>query len=540
MLLFFTSGNQLSAAPVVAIVIVATLVLWFSSAVRGSPKPSEPRPLAISAFQSIKNRYRAWIFLINGRKMMHDAYKQSQGEPFFMDVPETRYVMVSSQRHIKEIDAAPSSVLSLLGAAKDLLQPKYSMRDFDWMEDKQKTEGSTLIKTLRNDLTRHLPELLPEIRHSLRALFQQHYDALPFKNGAKISPIFPLVSKSIAQSNALIFFGKELAQNKEFIKAGISMVEDTLIISDVVRLLPTSVSDYVGKFLAGRFNSGNIVFDTLEPLVAQRFEERDRAKLGHKVPEHKDCVQWIMDNSPQSQPWTVKRVVHELIALWYGSVHITSVTACFAIFDVCNHPEYAEPLREEIKNTGWDAFDESGGRLLPLMDSFMKESARLNPVECMSTRRKALKPFSFADGTRVEAGQWVCSPLAGMNLDPNNHARPNEFHGFRFVHPHDLEQLLAKKHSHSFQVLEGQRPSEFIEISGIPLWGAGKMTCGGRHYASAVIKTLLALFLTEWEVELAQPNAKQYFTWRTWIYPYAGTNAILRPIASEDHVTFDD
>ncbi|OTA59944.1 hypothetical protein K449DRAFT_435609 [Hypoxylon sp. EC38] len=78
----------------------------------------------------------------------------------------------------------------------------------------------------------------------------------------------------------------------------------------------------------------------------------------------------------------------------------------------------------------------------------------LNAV--LSIRRKALKPFSFADGTTVQPGQWVCAPLASMNLDPNNHARPDEFHGFRFVP-------------------DGQRPSEIIGLSGIPLWGAGKL-----------------------------------------------------------------
>jgi cytochrome P450 len=92
-----------------------------------------------------------------------------------------------------------------------------------------------------------------------------------------------------------------------------------------------------------------------------------------------------MENSPKTKPWSVKRVVHELIALWFGSVHITSTTACFVLFDLCSHPEYIEPLRQEFEATGWEAFQKSGGKLLPLMDSFMKESARLTPVESGAT-----------------------------------------------------------------------------------------------------------------------------------------------------------
>lgn len=115
-----------------------------------------------------------------------------------------------------------------------------------------------------------------------------------------------------------------------------------------------------------------------------------------------------------------------------------------------------------------------------------------------------------------------------MSLDPNNYKRPDEFHGFRFIHTSDLAQSLSKSQSHSFQVPEGERPSEFTDLSGVPLWGVGKLSCAGRHYASAVIKTTVALFLTNWDMQLVAPNARQHFTWRSWIYPYADTKVILR------------
>lgn len=81
------------------------------------------------------------------------------------------------------MDTAPQSVLSLLGAAKDLLQPKHTTRDFNWMEDKQGTEGATLMKTLRNDLNGHLPEMLPKIRLSMSVLFDQNHESLPMQDG---------------------------------------------------------------------------------------------------------------------------------------------------------------------------------------------------------------------------------------------------------------------------------------------------------------------------------------------------------------------
>jgi hypothetical protein len=54
-----------------------------------------------------------------------------------------------------------------------------------------------------------------------------------------------------------------------------------------------------GKLLASYMNSSKIVFNTLEPLVTLRFEERERAKRGHRVPEHVCAV--LLNIHTQSQ-----------------------------------------------------------------------------------------------------------------------------------------------------------------------------------------------------------------------------------------------
>jgi len=61
-------------------------------------------------------------------------------------------------------------------------------------------------------------------------------------------------------------------------------------------------------------------------------------------------------------------------------------TAVYAIEDLCLHPEYLEPLREELASQ-LDGFVKTG-QGLPLLDSFIKESARLSPVES-----RMLDPF---------------------------------------------------------------------------------------------------------------------------------------------------
>lgn len=44
------------------------------------------------------------------------------------------------------------------------------------------------------------------------------------------------------------------------------------------------------------------------------------------------------------------------------------------------HPDYIEPLRKELEGAQYTEFEKTS-RGLPLLDSFIRESARLTPVE---------------------------------------------------------------------------------------------------------------------------------------------------------------
>ncbi|UKZ49177.1 hypothetical protein TrVGV298_003420 [Trichoderma virens] len=453
-----------------------------------------------SLLSTARKRINAWLFLTRGPSIIQEEYNNSNGNPFWIEAPENRYLVVSSWDHIKEIDAASEDVLSLQAAAKEILQPKYTMQNFNWF-DKKGVDGTPLIRTLRTLLTNHLPDILPDARRSMSALFDDILESRSMVNGSYTSPLFPMVIEAIALTNATAFFGRDLAHSKVFMNAAMNFIEQTLITAEVVRVLPSAIA----------------------PIAWRKKREKS---LGQAVPDHHDCIQWVMECSPLSKPWSAERIVHELMALWFGSVHITSTTACFALHHLCIHSEYIEPLRNEIESIGWTEFEKSGGKTFPLLDSFMKESARMNPVESVSSRRMALKPFELSDGSRVEPGEWICTAPRGMMSDARYYADPLKFQGFRFVNP----DLLEKKFSGtSGDGVSQEGPSKYTDINDWQLWGTGRSACPGRFYATAVMKTLLALFITKYDMQLENPKAARYFAWRTFIYPYASTKVVLRP-----------
>ncbi|KAJ2995163.1 hypothetical protein NUW58_g1353 [Xylaria curta] len=492
------------------------------------------------ALRLLKSRLKAVAFVFQGPAIIQAAYQQSNGAPFSVKTPSNTIVLISDWHRIKEINAAPEGTLSLLAAAKDILQPKHTMSGFDW-NDTRGSDGAPLQMTLRSRLVGYLPILLPEIRRDLAAFIDKRTGSLPRnKLGEMQGPIFPIILEAVARSNARAFFGPELSQNQEFLIVSIKTIEQTLIMAEILRMVPGFLSPYLGQFLSNHLNANKIMNATLTELVAQRFLDRDLRKRGQNIPEYNDCIQWIMDHCPKHKPWGVTRIVHELIAVWFGSVHIASTTACAAVFDLCDHPDLVDILRQEIEHTGWLEFDKSGGQILPLMDSFMKESARLNPIESVSTRRKVLRPFHFSDGTTVQPGDYICSAPGGMNRDPAVWCEPDEFYPFRFVSPQ------AYKHANTYmkdaprasamplsgdryKIPEAGKATLYTDISDWQQWGTGKGSCTGRWYASAALKVIIGLLVMKYDIALVDPAAERYFSWRTFKYPYASTHVTIRP-----------
>ena len=59
----------------------------------------------------------------------------------------------------------------------------------------------------------------------------------------------------------------------------------------------------------------------------------------------------------------------------------------FALYNLCKHLEYMQPLRAEILRSGGVQLNHQNNEL-PLLDSFLKETARLNPVTICMTFHK--------------------------------------------------------------------------------------------------------------------------------------------------------
>lgn len=127
----------------------------------------------------------------------------------------------------------------------------------------------------------------------------------------------------------------------------------------------------------------------LVPLILER-REREKTDPHYEKPE--DFLQYLMDGAHEfdGKP---EKLAHRVLILTLAAVHTTSMAATQTLFDFCVHPEYIEQLREEVlqaleKENG---FTKQTLTHLKKLDSFMRESQRLNPPSLRTSLVMSLK-----------------------------------------------------------------------------------------------------------------------------------------------------
>ncbi|CAI6095198.1 unnamed protein product [Clonostachys chloroleuca] len=445
------TATYLPARPAAGFSLIMLVIVFFWASQKTS------RTATIIGFA--KQRYRAWAYLFAGPGIIQHEFLKSLGKPFEVHAPDVRMVFVSSPEHIKELDRAPDTVLSLNGAAK---------------------------------------HLLPDLSLLAHSRWEELLSTKPTVNGAISAPLYPMMINMVVLLNARSLFGEELIKNQRFMNSALGYVEETLLNAEIIKLLP--------KF-----------------LVPARIAEKDQRNLGQSTPQRNDCIQWIIDTAPKQNAWTAERVIYELMAIWFGSVHILSTTIVYVVHDLCLHPEYIDPIRRELE-ASYDEFERTGHGL-PLLDSFIKESARLTPVESMSVRRCALRPFSMSDGTKLEVGEWACAPAGAINTREDYYPFPKSLSGFRFV---DSALLAAIDEDTNPPAARQAKHSKLADVDhSFLMWGTGRMACPGRFYSAAFMKIIVAQLLMNYDFTLANPEAPRWISWRVTKIPRPWTKLVF-------------
>ncbi|KAK8092856.1 cytochrome P450 [Apiospora kogelbergensis] len=215
-----------------------------------------------------------------------------------------------------------------------------------------------------------------------------------------------------------------------------------------------------------------------------------------------DFVQWLLDSAKGAEA-NPEAIIMKVLFLIVAAMHTSAITTIHALYDICANAEFKEELRAEaVEEMGKNGWSYKSMLRLHKMDSFLRESGRVNSAGVVSFQRLTLAPIRLSNGFLVPAGTHICAASDARSRDPMLYKSPTEFQPLRFYTPPTVTEY------------EPSGNTLFTSVARGDSWfGAGRQACPGRWYASAQIKLVLCLLLIDYEFEFPEGQKERPANW---------------------------
>ncbi|EJD07466.1 cytochrome P450 [Fomitiporia mediterranea MF3/22] len=422
----------------------------------------------------------AYDFIANARSVLKRAYEKYSHGTF--KIPEmSRFTVVIGKRDIiEEIRKAPDSKASFDEAVFEDLA-------FRWTLGEKLIRDTYHITTVRNQLTRSLALLFDDIRDEIICAFG---DIIPVKGDDWVAiPALDMVRHVVCRASNRIFVGVPLCRDPEFIKLSINFTIDILKTVYMIQDTPTLLRPIVGALFSPTARSVRQAMKLLRPLLEERFRMYD--ENGDDWPgKPVDMISWLIDEASKNEKRSVRDLTTRMLAVNFAAMHTSSSSFTHALFHLAAEPNYIPTLREEIeqviKEDGWSKVAMTK---MWKLDSFMKESQRMNGIHLLTLNRKIMSDLTLPDGTFLPAGTFIAANVAGMHRDDSYYPDANKFDGFRFSKLREQSSGEGVKHQ-----MVNTSP-EYLAF------GHGRHACPGRFFAVNELKAMMAYLILNYDVK---------------------------------------
>jgi hypothetical protein len=110
----------------------------------------------------------------------------------------------------------------------------------------------------------------------------------------------------------------------------------------------------------------------VRPILEQRL--KDLQDPSFEAPP--DLIQLVINGAKNGEGRSLEYQVNAQIGTGRAALFTTGVTVFHLIYDLCIHPEYIEPLRQEVLELGNVPMNRVNVAKLVKMDSFIRECQR--------------------------------------------------------------------------------------------------------------------------------------------------------------------
>ncbi|RYO97387.1 hypothetical protein DL765_011231 [Monosporascus sp. GIB2] len=400
------------------VTLCASAVVWIVSKLVEQRNPKLPADIPYVKFEDGDDSYQRYFE--ETRTVATLGYNKyiKKGKPFSMynaantDLP----LLLLPMKYLDEVKNAHKSKLNLQKA-------------LDQRAGLDKIGGFSLsdevVTVVRTAMTKALSQLIPELDQKCIAAYQEFIPACT--DWTEVNTMQMLV-KVWTRMISHVMVGPELSQSDEWLKEMQLFIPTIIKASFALRGYRKSmywVAKYITNDIKEIYRLRSRLGRLLEPLLKERLAAavaRSQTSRSKRMDLHADAVQWFVDEylSKGIKP-SADQVARDMLMLSLASILSTAATLLGVIYDALERPEAFKEMKEEMariyKETDGNTSRAALGQMV-VLDSFMKESQRTNPINQISTHRLAMQDFTFKDGLRLPAGADIAFSNELISEDP--------------------------------------------------------------------------------------------------------------------------
>lgn len=410
-----------------------------------------------------KERMR-WLF--HSPSVLASGYGllKNKGAPYVqITIEDGTQNVVFNHRYIKQLASLPDDYLSFDEAAKSLTAGKYTK-----ISNVPQGIGQEAV---RGELTANLPRVVGYMATEVDIALQK---MLPQTTEWELRTVSEVVMEPIAQASARVFVGPKLCRDEDWMRIMRNFTHMAAASLQAVKMWPAFLHPWVAPFMPA--------LKTVERTWAEgRRILREAAEAEASDDTKGDYIkEWVAQRHPE---WAadLDQQVDFTFTLSMAALHTSEMTTTHLLLDLAAHPGFVEEVRAEMVA----ALAETGGEMnnsyihkLQKLDSFMKESQRLNPLTLYTFQRLAMRDFELEDGTFIPRDTFLALDASQGYMDAELWSDPETFDPLRFYR---LRQAEGAQNSHLFVTANARHMS----------WGQGKHTCPGSKSAFLMTRNLI-------------------------------------------------
>ncbi|KAF8515018.1 cytochrome P450 [Hysterangium stoloniferum] len=425
----------------------------------------------------------------HGRDMVQMGYDKYKPGIFRLPDLNRWQIIVCGQKYISEIARAPNDVFSFTDAVEERIFGKYLL-------------GPTILsnpyhsEVVREKLTRSLITIFADVKEEIMFALE---DNIPLSEEWTKVVVYPAITQIVARASGRVVVGMPLCRNPEYLNLSIRHAFDVSHGRNVLSRFPGFLRGVAGRLLTNLPKTIRLTHNHLGPMIEER--QRKITEYGPDYPDKpNDFLSWLMD-AAKGDERSPSKLTNRVMSLNVASIHTGAMTFAHTLFHLAAEPKYLAPLREEVeaivKEDGWS---KAAMSKMHKLDSFLKESQRLNSLGAMTLTRKALKDYTFYDGTFIPKGAIISAASGAIHMDDEIYPDARVFNGFRFSEMREKDG-------------QGTRDGFVSTSPDYMSFGHGKHACPGRFFLGNELKLILAHIVLNYDVKMEKEGVLPTKRW---------------------------